>query len=234
MAISIQNISKSFDHKTVLKDITLNLPNGNLMCLLGPSGSGKTTLIRLILGEIAPDHGTITINETLIPNLAIMKNIGFMPQSDALYEDLSAIDNLFFFGRLYRMKRSKMQQRAMEVLEMVALSDDKKKRVSKFSGGMKKRLSLAIALLNKPEILLLDEPTVGIDPLLRRTIWEQFKQFRNQGCTIIVTTHIMDEVTECDYASLSLEGKLLAFDKLPHLLNATPNQRIEELFLMSK
>ena len=229
--IQISHISKSFDRQAVLNDISLRIPRGQIVCLLGPSGSGKTTLIRIILGAIPADSGEVLIGDTIVPNRPLLSRIGFMPQQDALYENLSAIDNLAFFAGLYGIDRKTFRQRADEALQLVGLEADRDKLVAKFSGGMKKRLSLAVATLNNPEVLLLDEPTVGIDPVLRRSIWQQFAQWRAEGKTLLVSTHVMDEVNECDQAALINHGQLIAYDSIDNLLQSTQSGHIEELFI---
>ena len=229
--IQISHISKSFDRQAVLNDISLRIPRGQIVCLLGPSGSGKTTLIRIILGAIPADSGEVRIADTIVPNRPLLSRIGFMPQQDALYENLSAIDNLAFFAGLYGIDRKTFRRRAEEALLLVGLEADRDKLVAKFSGGMKKRLSLAVATLNNPEVLLLDEPTVGIDPVLRRSIWQQFDQWRGEGKTLLVSTHVMDEVNECDQAALINHGRLIAYDTIDNLLQSTQSGHIEELFI---
>ena len=229
--INISHLSKSFNKQAVLEDINLRIPRGEIVCLLGPSGSGKTTLIRLILGAIAPDKGEIRIADTPVPNRQLLATIGFMPQQDALYENLSAMDNLAFFAGLYGINKHTFQQRAEEALRLVGLENDQHKLVQFFSGGMKKRLSLAVATLNDPDLLLLDEPTVGIDPVLRRAIWQQFAQWRAEGKTLLVSTHVMDEVHECDKAALINHGKVIAYDAVSNLLEHTKSGQIEELFI---
>lgn len=229
--IQISHISKSFDHQAVLNDISLRIPRGQIVCLLGPSGSGKTTLIRIILGAIPADSGEVRIADTIVPNRPLLLRIGFMPQQDALYENLSAIDNLAFFAGLYGIDRKTFRQRAEEALLLVGLEADRDKLVAKFSGGMKKRLSLAVATLNNPDVLLLDEPTVGIDPFLHRSIWQQFDQWRAEGKTLLVSTHVMDEVNECDQAALINHGRLIAYDTIDNLLQSTQSGHIEELFI---
>ncbi len=229
--IQISHISKSFNRQAVLNDISLRIPRGQIVCLLGPSGSGKTTLIRIILGAILADSGEVRIADTIVPNRPLLSRIGFMPQQDALYENLSAIDNLAFFAGLYGIDRKTFRQRAEEALLLVGLEADRDKLVAKFSGGMKKRLSLAVATLNNPEVLLLDEPTVGIDPVLRCSIWQQFAQWRAEGKTLLVSTHVMDEVNECDQAALINHGRLIAYDTIDNLLQSTQSGHIEELFI---
>lgn len=231
MDIKVENVCKAFDKKPIISNMSFYIPSGTIVCLLGPSGSGKTTAIRLLIGAIAADSGTIYFGDTKVPNLSLMKKIGFMPQNDALYEDLTGEDNLRFFGELFKLGKKELEKRITEVLGLVDLTEHRKKYVSHYSGGMKKRLSLAATLLHDPEVLLLDEPTVGIDPVLRRSIWNQFAKIKESGRTIIVSTHVMDEVTECDKAALIYNGKILNYDSVQSLLAKTDSGKVEELFL---
>lgn len=230
MNIKISGISKQFDNKEVLSYITFTIPSGEIICLLGPSGSGKTTLIRLLVGSIAAECGEIRFGDVVVPNLNLMKKTGFMPQNDALYYDLSGEDNLRFFAGLHGMKKQEIDVRVNAVLALVDLEADRKKYVALYSGGMRKRLSLAAALIHEPDVLLLDEPTVGIDPVLRRTIWQQFDQLKKAGKTLIVTTHVMDEVEQCDKAALIYNGKLIHYDTVAALSAGTISGKVEELF----
>ena len=231
MKVVIKNLSKSFNKKEVLKNINLSFDEKNIFCLLGPSGSGKTTLIRLILGAIKGDEGEIYIDRIKSPNLDLLNKIGFMPQEDALYNDLSGYDNLMFFGELQGLRGKKLKNRIAEVLELLELTEDSKKKVINYSGGMKKRLSLGIALIHKPKLLLLDEPTVGIDPILRKKIWNQFKEENKNGVGILITTHVMDEAKECDYAGLIYGGRMIIQGPLEKLLNESKDGSLESLFL---
>lgn len=230
MDIQLSHVNKSFGDASVIKDVSFTIAAGEICCLLGPSGSGKTTLIRLMIGALPADSGTIQFGDTEMPNMAILKRLGFMPQNDALYEDLSAQGNLKFFGGLYSIQKRTLDARIKDVLDMVELTGHKHKLVKNFSGGMKKRLSLAIAILHEPDILFLDEPTAGIDPVLRRKIWEQFQSLKAQGTTIIVSTHVMDEVIECDKGALLYNGKLIEYDTVDRLLEKTDSGHIEDLF----
>lgn len=233
MDIRISEISKQFDKKQVLSDITFTICSGDIICLLGPSGSGKTTLIRLLIGAIAAEHGEVHFDDVLVPNLKLMNKIGFMPQNDALYDDLSGEDNLRFFAGLQGMRKSEIDIRINQVLALVDLMAERKKSVAFYSGGMKKRLSLAAALIHEPDVLILDEPTVGIDPVLRRTIWQQFGELKRSGKTLIVSTHVMDEVDKCDKAALIYNGRLISFDTVANLLAKTESGKVEELFFIA-
>jgi ABC-2 type transport system ATP-binding protein len=231
--VILQNISKSFGSQNVLKNINLHVDDNEIFGLLGPSGAGKTTLIRLITGAIVADEGKLTIDKFEIPTHEALKIIGFMPQEDALYNDLSGLDNLLFFGGLYKLKKETLNNRIDEVLTLVDLHSDASKRVSLYSGGMKKRLSLSIALLHNPKLLILDEPTVGIDPLLRKKIWDEFFELKRQGHTIIVTTHVMDEAIKCDRLGLIYNGNLIECDTVKNLMKKTQNNMLEELFFLN-
>ncbi len=232
MLIDIKEVSKAFKRQQILKDISLTIKENEIFGLIGPSGSGKTTLIRLIIGAISADKGYIKIDDYTVPSLKILNMIGYMPQNDALYHDLTGYDNLMFFGGMYQLNRTELRQRAKEVLKLVELEEDAGKKVMNYSGGMKKRLSLATALMHSPKILILDEPTVGIDPILRKKIWEEFDQLKMEGKTIIVTTHVMDEAIKCDRLGLIYQGDIIDCDSVNVLLSKTENNSIEELFLM--
>lgn len=193
ICISICDVSKSFKKHKVLHNINLDIFKGEIFGLLGPSGAGKTTLVKQLTGLETPTSGENYMFNEKLPSLKLISRIGYMAQSDALYEELTAKENLQFFAEIYGLKRKKQVNRIQEVMELVQLSNDLNKLVSNYSGGMKRRLSLAIALLHEPDILILDEPTVGIDPVLRKSVWEAFYELKKGGTTVIVTTHVMDE-----------------------------------------
>jgi len=230
--IHLSNVYKSFDRKTVIRDLTFIVTSGETICLLGPSGSGKTTIIRLLIGAIVADSGNITMSGENVPSRKLLHKIGFMPQNDALYDDLSGEDNLRFFAELQGMKKSVIGARISETLTLVDLTDDREKAVRHYSGGMKKRLSLAVALVHEPEVLLLDEPTVGIDPVLRRAVWDELHKLGQAGKTILVSTHVMDEVAQCEKAALIYNGSLIEYDTVEKLLAKTGG-KIEELFFVA-
>jgi ABC-2 type transport system ATP-binding protein len=186
--------------------------------LLGPNGAGKTTFIRLLTGAIKPTSGNLSVLE-LSPQKdkrLLRSKIGYMPQSPALYDDLSPQENIHFFGRPHPIKN--LDRRVDEVIEFVGLSERARDPIYKFSGGMKQRVSLACALVHQPDILLLDEPTTGIDPKLRETFWEHFRELAASGITLLVSTHQMDEALFCDRLAILHAGDLLADDSPRHLL----------------
>ena len=184
------------------------------------------------MGAIPVDSGIITVDGVSVPSRKILGQIGFMPQQDAVYNELSVWENLRFYAGIQKVTGKQFKERAEILLNIVGLSDKKQVLVRNCSGGMKKRLSLAVALLHTPSILILDEPTVGIDPVLRKGIWEYLKTLKEQGTTIIVTTHVMDEVVECDEAALLREGQIIQSGSIEKLMSLTESGKIEELFFL--
>jgi ABC-2 type transport system ATP-binding protein len=228
--IQIEHIIKNFGNLPVLGGLTLTVPKGEITCLLGASGAGKTTLIRIIMGALRPDEGRVTIDGTPMPNLAMLGRIGFMPQDDALYNNLTALENLRFYAGLHHVPKAEFATRAEALLRLVDLEKDARRLVANFSGGMRKRLSLAVMAIAEPDIMLLDEPTVGLDPVLRRSIWNQFHAWRDAGKTLLVSTHVMDEVDFCDRAVLLRDGQVNAYDTIENLRRLSLDGRIEQLF----
>ncbi|WP_442885009.1 ABC transporter ATP-binding protein [Anoxybacillus sp.] len=231
MAIQLQHVSKQFNKKEVIHDMSLDVHKGEIFGILGPSGAGKTTVVKMIAGIDMATKGTIHVLGERMPNLQTMARIGFMAQSDALYGELTALENLDFFASIYGLKGKKKKQRIEDVLQLVHLTDDMKKAVHQYSGGMKRRLSLAAALLHEPDVLILDEPTVGIDPLLRQAIWEELERIRQKGTTIVVTTHVMDEAEKCMRLAMIRNGRLMAVGSPDELKKQTGAQTIEQAFL---
>lgn len=229
--IEVKGLKQQFGTMTVLENVTLDVFSGEILGLLGPSGAGKTTLVKDIIGMNRPTAGTISILGTPMPSLEAVRNIGYMAQSDALYEDLNAYDNLLFFGALYDLKGAEARERADEVLSVVQLLEHAKKPVRNYSGGMKRRLSLAAALLHRPKILILDEPTVGIDPVLRMEFWKEFENIKASGTAIIVTTHVMDEAEHCQRLALIRDGGIIAIGSPEQLKQKSGKSTIEGAFL---
>lgn len=229
--IIVENLAQRFGQSVVLDDINIEVHKGEILGILGPSGSGKTTLVKAIVGMQTPNSGSIQVLDAKVPSLEVVKKIGYMAQSDALYEDLTALDNLLFFAELYDLKGKEAKARAEEVLELTHLLEHQRKLVRNFSGGMKRRLSLAISLIHEPELLILDEPTVGIDPVLRKEFWEKFRRLKDKGCTIIITTHVMDEAEKCDRLALIRNGKITALASPEELKVMSKESTIEGAFL---
>ncbi|TFE01547.1 ABC transporter ATP-binding protein [Jeotgalibacillus salarius] len=233
-AVEVSGISKSFGKTEVLKDISFSVSKGEIVGLIGPSGSGKTTVVKTIIGMEKADEGKVTVQNQRMPNRLLLNQIGYMAQSDALYMELSAEQQLVFFSKLYGVPKNKRKQRISECMGLVDLEKDLSKKVMIYSGGMKRRLSLALALLHEPDILVLDEPTVGIDPRLRKQIWEKLQLLKEQGGSILVTTHVMDEAERCDRLVLLLEGSVLAVGTPQELKNQFNTDSIESIFLLKK
>jgi nodulation ATP-binding protein I len=229
--IKIEKLSKSFGEQKVLDKIDFNLESGEIVGLIGPSGSGKSTLIKTMLGMEKADEGEALILDYKMPKREILSNIGYMAQSDALYEMLTGYENLEFFGKMKGVPSDKLKKEIEYIAEIVDLTDDLKKLVSNYSGGMKRRLSLAIALIGSPELLILDEPTVGIDPSLRKNIWKELFKQRDNGVGILVTTHVMDEAELTDKVGLLLNGDIIDFDTPQQLKVKNNVKTIEEVFL---
>lgn len=231
---SIRHAYKSYDKREVLKDVSLEIKAGTILGLIGPSGAGKTTTIKCLVGMEKLDSGTTHVFETSMPNRKILQKIGYMGQSDALYENLSAKENLTFFGNLMGLTGDTLEKTIAQNMNLVNLTEFANQLVSTYSGGMKRRLSLAITLLSNPDLIILDEPTVGIDPSLRVDIWQQLRTLANHGKAIIVTTHVMDEAEKCDEVGLIIEGKLFALNTPTKLKAEFDVATIEEVFLKAE
>lgn len=218
--IQIQNVTKRFGSKTVVDNISLQVKQGDVFGLLGPNGAGKTTTTNLIIGTLTPEAGTIQIAGLGAPGMTpIKKLIGIVPQTLAVYETLTASENLRFFGSLYGLSGNELKERIQDVLEIVNLTDRKNDRVSKYSGGMKRRLNIATALLHRPSLLILDEPTVGVDPQSRNAIYESLKRLKEEGCTIVLTSHYIEEVQQlCNRVGIMDAGKLVGEDTVEGLI----------------
>lgn len=230
--ISVEGIHKQYGRKTVLEDVNLKIRKGEIYGLIGPSGAGKTTLVKLIVGMEKADAGSVYVLNTQIPNLDILQSIGYMAQSDALYTELTGEENLRFFATLFKLKKSEQKDRIAYTAGLVNLTGELKKKVSAYSGGMKRRLSLAIALIQNPEVLILDEPTVGIDPELRFNIWNELQRLKkDEGKTIIVTTHVMDEAAKCDVLAMVRDGRVLDSGSPKDLMAFYNAADLEQVFL---
>ncbi|MBE9548890.1 MAG: ABC transporter ATP-binding protein [Proteobacteria bacterium] len=218
----LDQISKQFDQTSVINHLSFEVEEGEIFGLLGPNGAGKTTLVNIITGLLDASAGAVTLFGNYAPGDAYARaNIGLASQSLALYEDLTAIENLQFFGRMQGLTGGNLDAAVKQALAGVGLTDKADQRVKHFSGGMKRRLNLAVAILHQPKLLILDEPTVGVDPQSRNAIMESILHLRDQGHTIIYTTHYMEEVEKlCDRVAIMDKGQLIALDSVNGLLQA--------------
>lgn len=225
-AVEVDGVVKSFGRLRALDGVRLRVRRGEVFGLLGPNGSGKTTLIRCLVGLIRPDAGTVTVLGRRMPNLGVLSRVGYMTQAAALYPDLSVLENLQFFAAI-----NGGEHHLDEALEFVELADRRDSVVATLSGGMRTRTSLACAMVHRPVLLLLDEPTVGVDPQLRAQLWDRFRTMTAAGTTIIVSSHVMDEAERCDRLGLIRLGRLLATGTVTELLGLAGKERLEDAFL---
>lgn len=226
--LKIENLTKNFGKITALNDISLEINSGEFFGLLGPNGAGKTTLMSHLIGFLKADSGTITYNGEVVKfgDKQIKRKIGYVPQEIALYQELTAYQNLKIFGSLFKLSKRELSANIDKALELVQLLDRKNSAVKEFSGGMKRRLNLAVSILQSPEVLLCDEPTVGVDPQSRNAIFEMLQQLNQQGITIIYTTHYMEEAERlCNKLAIIDNGQIVASGSLTDLLNTLDRKK---------
>jgi ABC-2 type transport system ATP-binding protein len=225
-AVSVEEVSKSFGKLKALDGVTLRVRRGEIYGLLGPNGAGKTTLIRLICGLLEAQSGTVNVLGQRMPKVGVLRHIGYMTQQAALYPALSVEENVRFFAAI-----NGAEDGVKEALELVQLHDRRSSVVQTLSGGMRQRCSLACALVHRPDLLLLDEPTVGVDPQLRVQFWESFRRMAANGTTMIVSSHVMDEADRCQRLGLIQYGRLLAEGTPQEIRAMGGSQNLEEAFL---
>lgn len=213
-AIEVKNLKKSFGNLQAVQDASFAADAGEVLSLLGPNGAGKSTTISMLSGLLAPTGGDASImgHSVVSEPESAKKSLGVVPQDIALYPDLSARENLIFWGKMYGLRGAILKQRVDEVLEIIGLVDRQKDHVDKFSGGMKRRVNIGAALLHKPDVIIMDEPTVGIDPQSRRHILDNVKELNRQGMTVLYTTHYMEEAAELsDHIAIMDKGRIIAY-----------------------
>jgi ABC-2 type transport system ATP-binding protein len=210
--IEFSNVAKSFAGKPVLRDISFFVREGEIFGLIGPSGSGKTTILRTLIGFYPPDHGTVRFAGAPVASVRdLTMNIGFSTQDECFYDDLTVLENLRYFGRVHGMSGKELEGRIIELLAIVELDGSRNTLAKRLSGGMRRRLDLAIALVHKPRVLILDEPTNGLDPVLRKHMLTLVKRISKQGIGVIITSHLLEDLERlCDNVAILLNGVFVA------------------------
>lgn len=228
--VQTSGLTKKFGGLVAVDHMDLSVNAGEIFGFLGPNGAGKTTTVRILCGLMMPTSGTATVvgHDVVTEPEEVKQRIGYMPQAYGLYDDLTVDENLEFFGSIYRVPRDERRKRADEILQLVRLEDFRKHYAGQLSGGMKRRLSLAVSLIHNPELLILDEPTAGIDPPLRRIFWQYFRELNKRGVTFFINTHYMDEAELCDRLALISYGKLVSLGSPTELKRkAVGGERVE-------
>jgi ABC-2 type transport system ATP-binding protein len=232
-SVVVEGLAHSFGSIKALDGLSVNIPRGRAFGLLGPNGAGKTTLIRVLVGLLSPRAGKVSVLGER-PSPGIAGRIGYMPQLPALYNELSVTENIDFFARVYGMDdAAERTKRIEETITLVDLAERRKELVMNLSGGMRQRVSLACALVHGPELLFLDEPTVGLDPQLRVAFWEHFRQLTSGGTTLVISSHTMDDAAHCDLLAFLRAGRVIAQGSPAELRKATgkPAADLEAAFL---
>ena len=234
LAIEVQNLQKTFGNLQAVRGASFEAQAGEVLSLLGPNGAGKSTTISMLSGLLAPTSGDACImgHSILREPEAAKKSLGVVPQDIALYPDLSARENLVFWGKMYGLRGAALKSRVDEVLQVIGLTDRQKDHVGKFSGGMKRRVNIGAALLHKPEVVIMDEPTVGIDPQSRRHILDNVKELNQKGMTVLYTTHYMEEAAELsNHIAIMDKGKVIAYGTHAELIKMVGEQTRIDLTL---
>jgi len=230
-AIHTQKLRKEYDALVAVDDLDLKIGRGTLYGMIGPNGSGKTTTIKMLVGLLRATSGMAYVLGEKVPIRSHIARIGYMPQEMAVYTDLTVHENLELFAKLYSMDNEAFAKREENLLEVIDLIDRKDGLVSQLSGGMKHRVSLACALIHDPDVMFLDEPTVGVDPELRVGFWKYFSKLKENGKTVILTTHYMDEAVRCDIVGMMRLGSLIGEGTPKELMNSTATADLESAFM---
>ncbi len=229
--IETSSLTKKFGDFTAVNDLNLRVKEGEIYGLLGPNGAGKTTIIRMLCGLLTPNSGKAYLFGREVPNDDIKTLVGYMPQETALYLGLTVHQNMEFFGEIFGLEKERIEDREEALLKFIDLEEWRGELAGNLSSGMKHRVSLACTLMHEPELLFLDEPTVGIDPELRVSFWKYFQELRDRGITILITTHYMDEARRCDRIGFMRNGLLIAEGTPEELLLKTKTNSLEDAFL---
>lgn len=239
--VQVMDLVKHFGKHEAVKGVSFTIGQGEIFGLLGPNGAGKSTTINMMCGYLSSTSG-----DTIVDGISVSKEprkvkrmIGVVPQEIALYKDLSSLENLEFFGQLYGLSPKERKERAAEVLQFVGLYDRRKEPIKNFSGGMQRRINMAVAMIHRPRFLMMDEPTVGVDPQSRENIFETIERLRDQGTTILYTTHYMEEAERmCNHIAIMDDGRIIAMGTLEQLLALRDQSRevarphgLQELFI---
>jgi ABC-2 type transport system ATP-binding protein len=230
-AVAVRNLRVVRGGRIVIPGLDVTVDRGQVVGLLGPSGCGKTTLMRAIVGVQIVEGGEVEALGLPAGSASLRSRIGYVTQQPSVYDDLTVTENLRYFATVVGVRRRDLDAEVQRVIAQVVLGDHAKVRVDQLSGGQQTRVSLAAALVGTPELLVLDEPTVGLDPVLRRDLWTIFRRLADDGVTLLVSSHVMDEATRCDRLLLMRAGRLLADDTVPGVLNATGEPDVETAFL---
>lgn len=232
-AIACQNLTKDFGKRRVVDRVTLSVPKGSIFGFLGPNGSGKSTTIRMLCGLLTPTSGSGQVlgYDILKESETIKQHIGYMSQKFSLYEDLTVAENLDFYAGIYGLSRRQAASRKRELIELAGLGGREDQLAGTLSGGWKQRLALSCALLHRPELLILDEPTAGVDPVSRRVFWDIIRQMAKEGITILVSTHYMDEAAACDRIGFIFYGRLLAVGTPRELMQRLGKDNLDDVFI---
>jgi ABC-2 type transport system ATP-binding protein len=230
LAIDADGLAKSFGPVRALDGFSLGVRTGEVLGLIGPNGAGKSTFIRTVAGLLSPDRGTIAVLGEP-PGRGVATRIGYMTQAAALYDDLSVRENLSFFGRIYGLDGGTVRERTRQLLDLLRITEKVDRPVHELSGGQRQLANLACAMVHDPRLLLLDEPTVGIDPELRHRLWSEFTDLKRSGTTILVTTHVMDEADRCDRVAFVADGRVLDVGTAAELQARAGTDSVEDAFL---
>jgi ABC-2 type transport system ATP-binding protein len=232
-AISIKKLTKKFGNFTAVDDLSFDIPKGKIFGFLGPNGSGKSTTIRMICGVLKPTsgEGKVLGYDLIKESEKIKQNIGYMSQKFSLYEDLTVEENLEFYGNIYMIPKDKLEERKKELIEMANLRGKEKSLAGTLSGGWKQRLALGCSLIHKPSLLILDEPTAGVDPVSRREFWSTITNLVKGGITVLVTTHYMDEASICDIIGFIYNSRLITINTTDSLYKEHGINNLEDIFI---